>query len=121
MITSILIFVIVALTIGLWVIDCDGLIKIEWLGYDIEVNTIFTLFIVAVVFFCIVLLVKLIFFFLQCVYNCRRRWRDKKIILLEQGHMYLNCGDVEKVEICVNKLGNFQHPSLFLLKGKILF
>ena len=121
MITSILIFVIVALTIGLWVIDCDGLIRIEWLGYDIEVNILFTLFIVAFAFFCIVLLVKLIFCFLQCVYNCKRGWRDKKITLLEHGYMYLNCGDIEKVENCIAKLGNFKHPSLFLLKGRFYF
>ena len=121
MITSVLIFVIVALTVGLWIIDCDGLIKIDWLGYDIEVNILFTLFIVAVGFFAIILLIKLIFCCLQCVYNFKKNWRNKKITLLEQGYMYLNCGDIERVESCISKLKNFNHPSLFLLKGRFYF
>ncbi|ABD45233.1 tetratricopeptide repeat family protein [Ehrlichia chaffeensis str. Heartland] len=121
MITSVLIFVIVALTIGLWVIDCDGIIRIDWLGYDIEVNILFTLFVIAVVFLLLILLVRFIFCFSRCVYRYKRDLQNKKMVLLEQGYMYLNCGDVERVEKIIVKIGNFDHPSLFLLKGRVYF
>ena len=121
MITSLLIFVIVALTIGLWVIDCDGIITIDWLGYDIEVNILFTFFVVAVFLLVLILLIRLVFCLIQSLYRYRRDSQNKKMILLEQGYMYLNCGDVERVEKIITKLGSFDHPSFYLLKGRVCF
>ena len=121
MITSVLIFVVVALIVGLWGIDCDGIIRIDWLGYDIEINVLFTLFIVAVIFLLLILLIRIIFCLSRCVYKYGRNLQSKKMTLLEQGYMYLNCGDVKRAEKNIIKLGNFDHPSLFLLKGRVFF
>ncbi|QGR02173.1 heme biosynthesis protein HemY [Ehrlichia ruminantium] len=121
MITSVLIFFIIALTIGLWAIDCDGVVKIEWLHYNIEINILFALCIIAIIFLCIILLVRLVFYIFQCFYSYKKHQQEKRIMLLDQGYMYLNCGNIEKADKCITKLHKFNHPSLFLLKGRFYF
>ncbi|CAI27529.1 Hypothetical protein ERGA_CDS_00770 [Ehrlichia ruminantium str. Gardel] len=121
MITSVLIFLVIALTVGLWAIDCDGIVRIEWLNYNIEINILFALCIIAVIFLFVILLIRLVFYVCQCFYGCKKRRQDKRIILLDQGYMHLNCGNIEKADKCITKLHDFDHPSLFLLKGRFYF
>ncbi|SBO14656.1 hypothetical protein ANAPC1_01017 [Anaplasma phagocytophilum] len=121
MITYFLIFIVVSLACGFAVQGYEGLaLKLEVLGYSVEANVVFVVFMLCVLFLFIVLVGRACFACALCMYRVRRGSVSKKYDEVGKSFAFLSVGHVDNVRKIVGiseRFAKFDSPVLQLLEG----